>query len=226
MIDRDLEKLAAARAALAYAPENGVLGVGGGTTVARFVEVLVEASVRPRVVVAASEITRAALEAAGIAVTPLETINAVDVYIDGADEIDPLGRLIKGAGGAATMEKVIASAAGLFVVIADESKVVARLGEHAAVPVEVLPPATGIVGKRLEAQGGRVKRRAGYVTDSRNSILDVVGLDLSEPERLEVSLDAIPGLVECGLFAARRADIAFIGRSDGTARRLEFPAKK
>ena len=134
--------------------------------------------------------------------------------MDGADEVDARLRLVKGRGGAHAREKVLAAAARLFVCIVDASKVVERLGA-APVPVEVLPMAETVAAARLVAMGGEPRRRPDFVTDNGNIVLDVAGLDLSEPEGLEVTLDAIPGAVANGVFAVRRADLCLVGGADG-----------
>jgi ribose 5-phosphate isomerase A len=143
--------------------------------------------------------------------------------VDGADEVDPELRLIKGRGGAHLREKVVASAAQLFVCIVDETKLVERLGAGAAgapgagtpVPLAILPMATAFVAERVRALGGRPVARLGYLTDDGAAVLDVHGLDLSVPERLEADLDVIPGVVASGLFARRRADVVLAGVPSG-----------
>ncbi len=220
------EKLAAARAALSYVSPGAVIGVGTGTTAAAFIEALAESDIMPSAAVVTSADTRARLEHAGVRVVALGDIDELSVYIDGADEIDAAGRMIKGAGGALTMEKIVATAARRFVCIADESKVVERLGDRARLPLEVLAPALRTVGEMVEALGGVCEVRAGYLTDLGNPIIDVSGLDFSDPLWLERQLDVIPGVVECGLFAARRADVAFIGFAGGDVRAIDFSAQE
>ena len=221
---RDEQKRAAAAAAIEYVTPGTTIGVGTGSTVACFIE---ELAARPELVaaaVASSGASAAALRAAGIAVVGLDEAPSSPLYVDGADEVDPRLRLIKGAGGALAREKVVASAAALFVCIVDESKLVERLG-GAPVPLAVLPMATAIVARRVRALGGRPVTRPGYRSDDGAAILDVAGLDLSDPEGLEAELDAIPGVVECGIFARRRADVVLAGTSAGV-RTLVRPGVK
>jgi ribose 5-phosphate isomerase A len=210
----DEQKRAAAAAAITYVTPGTTIGVGTGSTAAWFIE---ELAARPGLVaatVASSEASAAALRAAGIAVVGLDAAPSLPLYVDGADEVDPELRLTKGAGGALAREKVVASAAALFVCIVDETKLVERLG-GAPVPLAVLPMATTLVARRVHALGGSPVTRPGYRTDDGAAILDVTGLDLSDPERLEAELDAIPGVVECGIFARRRADVVVAGASAG-----------
>jgi ribose 5-phosphate isomerase A len=211
-------KRASANAALEYVPTGATIGVGTGSTAEFFIE---ELAARPGLIaaaVASSEASAAALRAAGIRVLdPAAAPYPLPLYVDGADEIDPELRLIKGGGGAQTREKVLATAAELFVCIVDDTKLVERLG-RAPVPLEVVPWAAAFVAERGAALGGRPAARPGFLTDNGNAVLDAMGLDLSDPEGLELELDAIPGVVECGLFARRRADVVLVGTAGGVRR--------
>jgi len=211
-------KRASASAALEYVPIGATIGVGTGSTAEFFIE---ELAARPGLIaaaVASSEASAAALRAAGIRLLdPAAAPHPLPLYVDGADEVDPQLRLIKGGGGAHTREKVLATAAELFVCIVDESKLVGRLG-RVAVPLEVVPWAAAFVARRLTAMGASVSERPGFVTDNGNAVLDATGLELSDPEGLELELDAIPGVVECGIFARRRADIVLVGTAEGVRR--------
>lgn len=211
-------KRASAKAALEYVPTGATIGVGTGSTAELFIE---ELAARPGLIaaaVASSEASAAALRAVGIRVLdPAAAPYPLPLYVDGADEVDPELRLIKGGGGAHTREKVLATAAELFVCIVDESKLVERLG-RAPVPLEVVPMARPLVARRLTALGATVAERLGFATDNGNAVLDAMGLDLSDPEGLEVELDAIPGVVECGIFARRRADVVLVGAAAGVRR--------
>ena len=212
-------KRGVARAALEFVREDDVIGVGSGSTVARFISVLGAAAVRPRAAVAASEASAALLRAVGIGVVGLTSdILPLPLCLDGADEIDGSLRLIKGGGGALTREKVIAQASRTFVCIADESKLVPVLG-RGPLPVEVLPMALDLVTRELRELGGTARLRPG-ITDNGNVILDVEGLDFADPDRLERDLDALPGVIECGVFAHRRPDVVLVGTERGI-RRLE-----
>jgi ribose 5-phosphate isomerase A len=211
-------KRASASAALEYVPIGATIGVGTGSTAEFFIE---ELAARPGLIaaaVASSEASAAALRAAGTRLLdPAAAPHPLPLYVDGADEVDPELRLIKGGGGAHTREKVLATAAELFVCIVDESKLVGRLG-RVAVPLEVVPWAAAFVARRLTAMGASVSERPGFVTDNGNAVLDATGLELSDPEGLELELDAIPGVVECGIFARRRADIVLVGTAEGVRR--------
>ena len=218
---RDEQKRAVAAAAMAYVTQGMTVGVGTGSTAARFIE---ELAARPELVaaaVASSEASAAALRAAGIRVVGLDEAPSLPLYVDGADQVDPELRLIKGAGGALAREKVVASASELFVCIVDESKLVERLGAAGdvggppPVPLAVLPMAAAPVAERVRALGGIPAARPGYLADDGLAILDVAGLDLSDPEGVEAELQAIPGVVECGIFARRRADVVLAGADDG-----------
>jgi ribose 5-phosphate isomerase A len=218
---RDEQKRAVAEAAMAYVTPGSTIGVGTGSTAALFIE---ELAARPELVAAvpSSEATAAALRAAGIRVAGLDEAPAPAVYVDGADAVEPALRLIKGAGGALVREKIVASASVLFVCIVDESKLSDRLdgptGDHpegAPVPLAVVPMAAPLVSARVRALGGAAALRSGYLTDDGLAILDVAGLSLDDPERLEAELDAIPGVVENGIFARRRADVVLAGSPGG-----------
>jgi ribose 5-phosphate isomerase A len=219
---RDDEKTAVAVAATAYVTPGATVGIGTGSTAARFIH---ELAARPGLVaaaVASSEASAAALRDAGIRVVGLGEAPVLPLYVDGADAVDPELRLIKGAGGALAREKVVAAAADLFVCIVDGSKLVERLGDPTAgaetgppVPLAVLPMAVESVAARVRALGGCPVARPGYLSDDGMAILDVGGLDLGDPERLEAELDAIPGVVENGIFARRRADVVLVGSGAG-----------
>jgi ribose 5-phosphate isomerase A len=220
-VSRDDMKRAAAAAALEYVEPGMIVGVGSGSTVAFLISLLSERR-DMLAAVASSEGTAAALRAAGVPVVSLNESGPLPLYVDGADEVDSRLRLIKGAGGAHTREKVLAAASRTFVCIVDESKLVETLGS-APVPLEVLPMAAPLVVERVAQLGGIARARPSFVSDSGNAIFDVTGLDLSEPEALEAELDAIPGVVECGLFARRRADVVLVGTPSGVLARYETP---
>jgi ribose 5-phosphate isomerase A len=218
---RDEQKGAVAAAAIAYVKPGMTVGVGTGSTAARFIEELAARPGLAAAAVASSEVSAAALRAAGIRVVGLDEAPSLALYVDGADQVDPELRLIKGAGGALAREKVVASASEFFVCIVDESKLVDRLGAAIGaaasppVPLAVLPMAAAPVAERARALGGSPTARPGYVADDGLVIIDVVGLELDDPERLEAELQAVPGVVECGIFAHRRADVVLAGSADG-----------
>jgi ribose 5-phosphate isomerase A len=219
---RDEQKRAVAAAAMAYLTPGSTVGVGTGSTAALFIEQLAARRELAAAAVPSSEATARALRGAGIRVADLDEVPAPAVYVDGADAVDPALRLIKGAGGALVREKIVASASRFFVCIVDESKLTDRLdgptGDHpegAPVPLAVVPMAASLVSARVRALGGSVAARPGYVTDDGLAILDVGGLSLDDPDRLEAALTAIPGVVESGIFARRRADVVLAGSAAG-----------
>ena len=211
---QDELKQAVARAALRQIPQDQIIGVGTGSTVNFFIDALAGIKHKVRGAVSSSERSTERLKAHGIAVLDLNDVDRIPVYVDGADEIDASGAMIKGGGGALTREKIIAEAADRFVCIVDASKQVPTLGKF-PLPVEVVPMARELVARRLRALGGAPRLREGYVTDNGNIILDVHGLTISRPRELETTINQIPGVVTVGLFAHRGADVALIGAPGG-----------
>lgn len=215
---QDERKRRVAEAALRHVPEGEVIGVGTGSTVNFFIDALAGIKERIRGAVSSSEQSTARLRAHGIEVFDLNDIDRLPVYIDGADEIDPHGAMIKGGGGALTREKIIAEAADRFVCIVDDSKLVEVLGRF-PLPVEVIPMARELVARKLRAMGGDPRERRGFITDNGNVILDVHGLHIAHPREMETRINQIPGVVTVGLFALRGADLALIGSADGIQER-------
>jgi len=170
--------------------------------------------------VSSSEASSARLRAIGVKVLEASAVETLAVYIDGADEIDGSGCMIKGGGGALTREKIVADLAERFVCIADGSKLVERLGRF-PLPVEVVPMAAAQVGRRFVAMGGRPVLRAGVVTDNGGHILDVHGLTIDDPAAMEAEISQWPGVVCCGIFARNRASICLLGTGEGV-RTLRF----
>jgi ribose 5-phosphate isomerase A len=213
-MNQDSLKQAVARAALAHLVDGAVVGVGSGSTVACFIREL--GRIRDRVpgAVSSSERSSALLREQGIAVLPLEAVGTMPVYVDGADEIDPGLRMIKGGGGALTREKIVAAAAERFVCIVDASKRVPVLGRF-PLPVEVIPMARGLVAGWFARLGGEARERAGFVTDDGNPILDVHGLAIDDPVALEAEVNQWPGVVTVGLFARRGADVLLVADPAG-----------
>ena len=207
-----------AKAAAAYVAEHvaagAVIGVGTGSTANFFIDELAAIKARIGATVASSEGTRQRLAGHGFKVIDLNEVSALPIYVDGADEIDPGFAMIKGGGGALTREKIIAAVADVFVCICDASKQVKTLGKF-PLPVEVIPMARAHVARELASLGGSPKLREGFVTDNGNQILDVHGLGISEPVRLETAINQIVGVVSNGLFARRPADILLLGAADG-----------
>lgn len=212
-------KTNAARAALGYLRADDRLGVGTGSTAECLIEVLGDGP-RPALVVSSSERSTALLARHGFAVSALAEAGGLDIYIDGTDEFTDRFTLVKGGGGAHTREKILAVAARRFVVIADESKRVATLGRF-PVAVEVLPLARSLVARKLVALGAEPRWREGFVTDEGNEILDCRGLKITDTAELEGRICALAGVVDCGLFGLRPADVILEGCADGEVVRLE-----
>ena len=211
---QDELKQAVARAALAYVVEGKIVGVGTGSTARMFIDALAEMKDRITGAVASSEDTKSRLEAHGIKVFDLNDVTELPVYIDGADEINAEMHMIKGGGAALTREKIVSAVAGKFVCICDESKYVPVLGKF-PLPVEVFPMASAYVQRELNKLGGTAVLREGVVTDNGNRILDLKGLQITDPVDLEAKINQIVGVVTNGLFARRPADVCLLGTSSG-----------
>lgn len=208
------QKQQVAAAALAWVPQDAILGVGTGSTVNCFIDALAASGKRIEAAVSSSEATSARLRSHGIEVRELNDTGSLDVYIDGADEFDAHRRLIKGGGGALTREKVVAAASRKFVCIVDESKKVGVLGAF-PLPVEVIPMARSYVARQLVALRGQPELRPEFVTDNGNVILDVHNLDLVDPVAAEKHINNIAGVVACGLFALRPAEVVLMASAAG-----------
>lgn len=211
--DQNALKRAVARAALEYVEEGRILGVGTGSTVDCFIDLLPEIREQIPACVSSSERSTKRLEALGFKVLDMNDVEEIGVYVDGADEIDPSFAMVKGGGGALTREKIVASVSKTFVCIADASKQVDVLGRF-PLPVEVIPMAARAVKAKLEALGATVTLRD-FVTDNGNAILDAKGLAIAEPEKLEAEINMWPGVVTVGLFAKRGADVLLLGTTEG-----------
>jgi ribose 5-phosphate isomerase A len=211
---QDELKRAVAAAAVKFVVPGQTLGVGTGSTVDFFIDALAAAHIAVPAAVSSSERSTRRLQACGIRVVDLNDVAEIAVYIDGADEIDAGLSMIKGGGGALTREKIVAAVAARFVCIADGSKLVDRLGQF-PLPVEVIPMASAYVMRELAKLGGDPKPRTGFVTDNGNLILDVHGLSIADPVALEHRIERIVGVVSCGLFAARGADVLLLGTPAG-----------
>ncbi|MFT6507150.1 ribose-5-phosphate isomerase RpiA [Colwellia polaris] len=211
---QDEMKKAAAVKALEYIKADTIVGVGTGSTVNHFIDAL--ATIKETIVgaVSSSEASTERLKSYGIEVFELNNIDGIDVYVDGADEINPHMHMIKGGGAALTREKIVAAVAKTFVCIADDTKQVPILGRF-PLPVEVIPMARSYVARELVKLGGDPAYRQGVITDNSNVILDVHNLEILDPKALENSINAIAGVVTNGLFANRPADVLIIGTQDG-----------
>ena len=217
--ESDAKKQRVAQSALAHLLDNGledgaIIGVGTGSTVNCFIDVLAGVHERIGAAVSSSNATTARLTAIGIKVLDLNDVEGLQFYVDGADEATRSRHLIKGGGAALTREKIVTSAASRFICIVDDGKVVTHLGKF-PLPIEVIPMARSLVARELLTYGGRPVWRAGVVTDNGNHILDVHDLVIEDPPALEERLNQIPGIVTVGLFAHRPADVLLIATDNG-----------
>jgi ribose 5-phosphate isomerase A len=210
---QDEQKRAVAQAALKYAQE-GVIGVGSGSTVNLFIDALATIKGRIDGAVAASEASAERLKRHGIRVYDLNAVNELLVYVDGADEVTEHLQMIKGGGGALTREKIVAAVAKKFVCICDASKLVPVLGKF-PLPLEVIPIARSYVGREMLKRGAQPVLRENYKTDNGNLILDCHGLTLLDPPAMEAELNNIAGLVSNGIFARRPADVLLLAEPAG-----------
>ena len=218
---QDELKALVGRAALDFVVPLAVVGVGTGSTVDRFIDALATVKDQISGAVSSSQRSTERLQAHGIRVLDANEVEAIPVYIDGADEIDRHGNMIKGGGAALTREKIVADLAERFVCIADESKLVERLGRY-PLPVEVIPMAAAQVARRFtSAFGGQAVLRAGVTTDNGNSLLDVHGLSIADPLAMETEVNQWPGVVTVGIFARHRASVCLLGTAQGV-RSLQF----
>jgi ribose 5-phosphate isomerase A len=218
-VESDAKKQRVAQAALAHLLDSGleqgaIIGVGTGSTVNFFIDVLASVHERIGAAVSSSNATTARLQAIGIKVLDLNDVDNLQFYVDGADEATRSRHLIKGGGAALTREKIVTAAASRFICIVDDGKVVTRLGKF-PLPIEVIPMARSLVARELVTFGGRPVWRQGCVTDNGNHILDVHDLSITDPPALEQQLNQLAGIVTVGLFARRPADVLLIGSDEG-----------
>lgn len=214
MSDNEQQKRAAAEAAFEYVVEGEYLGVGTGSTVNHFIDVLAERRPAIRGCVSSSEATTARLKRAGFDVETLNFAGDLSVYVDGADEVNPRLELIKGGGGAMTREKIIAQVSDTFVCMVDTSKQVDVLGAF-PLPIEVIEMGRSAVARALVKMGGLPELREDFRSDNGHPIIDVYHLDLTDPKDIEARINAIPGVVTAGLFAHRPADVLIVAGGDG-----------
>ncbi|MBP6250378.1 MAG: ribose-5-phosphate isomerase RpiA [Leptothrix sp. (in: Bacteria)] len=212
---QDELKALVGRAALSQVKPGTVVGVGTGSTVNHFIDALATMKADLLGAVSSSVASSERLRAHGIRVLEAAEVESLPVYVDGADEIDPQGHMIKGGGAALTREKIVADLAERFVCIADASKQVPVLGAY-PLPVEVIPMAAAQVARRFAAAyGGTATLRVGVVTDNGNAILDVRGLRITDPLAMETEVNQWPGVVTVGIFARHRASVCLLGTADG-----------
>lgn len=214
MTQDELKKMCA-EAAMKYVEQDAIIGVGTGSTVNYFIDALVTMKNKIEGTVASSIATEERLKAHGIRVYDLNAAAQIDVYIDGADEVNDYLDLVKGGGGALTREKIAASASKKFVCIADASKKVAILGQSFPIPLEVIPMARSYVAREIVKLGADPILREGVTTDNGNIILDIHNLNVMEPLNTEKLLNNITGTVTNGIFAQRRADILLLATDSG-----------
>ncbi len=213
-MSQDDLKQQAAQAAIEYVTHNAIVGVGTGSTANYFIAELAKIKHKIDGAVASSDRTAAMLKEAGIHVFDLNAVHDMPIYVDGADEITEHLHMIKGGGGALTREKIVAAVAKKFICIADESKLVGVLGKF-PLPVEVIPIARSFVGREMVKLGGSPALREDFKTDNGNLIIDVWDLNIKNPVELESAINQIPGVVTCGIFARRGADVLLLGTKGG-----------
>lgn len=215
---QDELKTLVGQAALKYVLPGEIVGVGTGSTVNKFIDALATMKDQIQGAVSSSEASTARLEALGIPVFDSNVVESLSVYIDGADEIDHQGHMVKGGGAALTREKIVAAQSRLFVCIADESKLVQTLGTF-SLPVEVVPMATARVMRQFAAMGGvasvRLKEGQPWVTDNGQHLVDVRGLHITDPVAFELAVSQWPGVVTVGVFALQKAQVCLLGTAGG-----------
>ena len=213
-MNQDQLKQLVGRAAVDYVTPGQIVGVGTGSTVDCFIDALAASGVKVAGAVSSSERSTQRLLKAGIKVLDATEVTGLTVYIDGADEIDGNGFMVKGGGAALTREKIVADLATKFVCIADESKLVATLGKF-PLPVEIIPMAAAQLARRFAKLGGTATVRAGVVTDNGGHILDVTGLAITDPLAFEAEVSQWPGVVTVGVFARNKAQVCLLGGAGG-----------
>jgi len=223
-LSQDELKTLVGQAALKYVVPGQIVGVGTGSTVNKFIDALATIKAQIKGAVSSSLASTERLRGLGIPVFDSNDVAELSVYIDGADEIDGRGYMIKGGGAALTREKIVAAQSRQFVCIADESKLVPTLGKF-PLPVEVIPMATQRILRQFAALGGqaqvRLKDGAPLVTDNGQHIVDVTGLQITDPLNFETRVSQWPGVVTVGVFAHQRANVCLLGTSTGV-KTLEF----
>ena len=213
-MNQDGLKKKTAEAALKYIEDTPIIGIGTGSTVNYFIEMLADYRAQIDGAVSSSEGTTGRLKKVGIPVLDLNGVGDIEIYIDGADEINPDKQLIKGGEGALTRGKIIAAASRTFVCSADESKTVHILGKF-PLPIEVIPMARSYVSREIVKLGGQPVWREDYFTDNGNEIIDIYNLEIMEPIKMEKTINNITGVVAVGIFAMRPADVVLLGGEEG-----------
>ena len=215
---QDELKALVGQAALNYVVPGDIVGVGTGSTVNKFIDALATMKDQIKGAVSSSEASTLRLKALGIPVFDSNEVERLAVYIDGADEIDHQGHMVKGGGAALTREKIVAAQSAQFVCIADESKLVSALGAF-PLPVEVIPMATARIVRQFQAMGAsavvRLKEGQPLVTDNGQHIVDVTGLKITDPLAFESEVNNWPGVVTVGVFAHQKASVCLLGTASG-----------
>jgi len=214
MMDQNEKKLNVAKAALKHIHNDCLLGMGTGSTVNFLIDLLPEIKNKISAVASSSVQTENLLKMNGFEVQALNQLGMLDLYIDGADEATKNLHLIKGGGGALTREKILAENSKKFICIADETKLVKRLGIF-PLPIEVIPMARSFVSREIIKYNGKPVYRENFVTDNGNEIIDIHNLDIVDPIQLENDFNQIPGVVTVGIFARRKADVLLIAGEHG-----------
>jgi ribose 5-phosphate isomerase A len=221
---QDELKTLVGQAAVKYVVKGEIVGVGTGSTVNKFIDALAAIKSEIKGAVSSSVASTERLKALGIPVFDANEVAELSVYIDGADEIDHAGYMVKGGGAALTREKIVASLSKKFVCIADESKLVKTLGAF-PLPVEVIPMAAARIAALFTAKGGvaklRMKDGAPLITDNGQHILDVTGLQITDPLAFESEVNQWPGVITIGVFAHQKAQVCLLGTSSGV-KTLDF----
>ena len=207
------KKQMAAEAALGYVDTRQVIGIGSGSTVEIFINLLDKIRSKIDACVSSSMKTTQLLDQNGFRVIELREAGNISIYIDGADEANKQKQLIKGGGGALTREKIVASSSEKFICIIDDSKYVSKLGKF-PLPIEVIPMAQSKIALEMVKKGARPVLRENFLTDNKNIILDVHGMDINEPMVLEREINDLPGVVTNGLFSLRPADVLLISNGN------------
>ena len=213
-MDQNEKKLNVAKAAVKHIHNDCLLGMGTGSTVNFLIDLLPEIKNKISAVASSSVQTENLLKMNGFEVQALNQLGMLDLYIDGADEATKNLHLIKGGGGALTREKILAGNSKKFICIADETKLVKRLGVF-PLPIEVIPMARSFVSREIIKYHGKPVYRENFVTDNGNEIIDIHNLDIVDPIQLENDLNQIPGVVTVGIFARRKADVLLIAGEHG-----------
>ncbi len=208
---QDELKQQVAKAAIDYVKGEAIIGVGTGSTVNFFIDLLADFKNDIEAAVSSSIVTTERLKKIGIRVIELSEVDRIGVYVDGADEVNPQKKMIKGGGGALTREKIVAAISDKFICIVDESKYVDVMGKF-PLPIEVIPMARSYVARELVKMGGQPEWRQDYITDNGCEIIDIHNMNIMEPMALEKEINNIPGVVTVGLFALRGADVVLVGK--------------